>query len=114
MALDRLPWRDIEFRRAYMHTIDRKYFNDVLWEGAGREPTANTFFPPGHPFNNASLPAIEDYNLDKAKQILKDAGYSWDGQGRLVYPPPTDKEYLRRITQVTKNAGDWRGLKLNQ
>jgi peptide/nickel transport system substrate-binding protein len=113
-AMDRLPWRDIEFRRAYMHTIDRKYFNDVLWEGAGREPTSNTYFPPGHPFNDASLPPAEDYSLDKAKEILKNAGYSWDGQGRLVYPPPTDKEYLRRITQVTKDPGDWRGLKLNQ
>ena len=34
-----LPWRDIEFRRAWHHSIDRKFLVDVVWEGGGRVPT---------------------------------------------------------------------------
>ena len=111
-SMNRLPWRDIEFRKAYHYMLERQYYVDVLWEGAGKPAGTNTFFPTGHPFNNPGLPPVDAYNPDKARQILKDAGYSWDSSGRLVYPPPTDQNFIRRINQVTKNPGEWRGLKM--
>jgi peptide/nickel transport system substrate-binding protein len=36
-------------------------------------------------WNNPKIPVIE-FNLDKAKDILKAAGYTWDEKGRLCYP----------------------------
>jgi ABC-type transport system substrate-binding protein len=36
------------------------------------------------PWHNSNIPMV-DFNLAKARQILKDAGYSWDEKGRLCY-----------------------------
>ena len=30
---------------------------------------------------------VREFNLDKAKQVLKDAGFRWDKDGRLCFPP---------------------------
>jgi len=107
-----LPWRDIEFRRAWHHSIDRKFLVDVVWEGGGRIPKSNTFLVEGNPFHNPNLPSIPQYDLKAARQILKDAGYSWDKEGRLVYPPPTDKKFIERVTRVCKPGFSWGGLKM--
>ena len=107
-----MPWRDIEFRRAWHHSIDRKYLVDVVWEGGGRVPTSNTFLVEGNPFHNPNLPPIPTYDVKLARQILKDAGYSWDKEGRLVYPPPTDKKFIERVTKVCKPGYTWGGLKM--
>jgi peptide/nickel transport system substrate-binding protein len=44
-----LPWRDYEFRRAWHHSFDRDFLINVVWEGAGRVPKANTFLVEGSP-----------------------------------------------------------------
>jgi peptide/nickel transport system substrate-binding protein len=36
-------------------------------------------------WNNPDIPIIE-FDLDKAREILKAAGYTWDKKGRLCYP----------------------------
>jgi peptide/nickel transport system substrate-binding protein len=110
--ISRLPWRDIEFRRAWHHSLDREYLVKVCWEGNGRVPSSNTFFPDTNPWHNPNLPRIPQYNLNLARQILKEAGYSWDGEGRLVYPPPTDKKFIERVTRVCKEGYSWGGLKM--
>ena len=105
-----LPWRDYEFRRAWMHAFDRQYLVDVPWEGGGRVPKANTFLVEGNPWNNPDLPPIPEFNLDLARSILKQAGYSWASDGRLVYPPPSDKRYRDRVRHVSKPGSTWGGL----
>lgn len=107
-----LPWRDIEFRRAWHHSLDREFLVKVCWEGEGRIPTSNTFFVAGNPWHNPNLPPIPHYDLKLARQIFKDAGYSWDKEGQLVYPPPTDKEFIARISRVCKAGYTWGGLKM--
>ena len=62
-----------------------------MWEGAGREPKGNTFLVDGNPYHNPNLPPVPEFNLEKARQILKDAGYRWAPDRRLMYPPPTDE-----------------------
>jgi peptide/nickel transport system substrate-binding protein len=109
-----LPWRDIEFRRAWHHSIDREFLVKVCWEGEGRIPTSNTFFVEGNPWHNPNLPPIPKYDLKLARQILKEAGYSWDGEGRLVYPPPTDKKFVERVNRVVKEGYHWGGLKMQR
>jgi peptide/nickel transport system substrate-binding protein len=111
-TVSRLPWRDFEFRRAWHHSIDREFLVRAVWEGEGRIPKSNTFFVDGNPWHNPDLPALPEYDLKLARQILKDAGYSWDKAGRLVYPPPTDKKFIERVNRVSKEGYTWGGLKM--
>jgi peptide/nickel transport system substrate-binding protein len=107
-----LPWRDYEFRRAWHHSFDREFLVKVVWEGAGKLPAANTFLVEGNPWNNPNLPPVPPYDLDKARAILKAAGYSWADDGRLVYPPPTDATFRKRVQQVCKDGYTWGGLEM--
>jgi len=105
-----LPWRDYEFRRAWMHAFDRQYLVDVPWEGGGRIPKANTFLVDRNPWTNPDLPPLPDFNLNQARQILRAAGYSWDGSGRLLYPPPNNAAWRGRVRRVSKPGYTWGGL----
>lgn len=105
-----LPWRDYEFRRAWMHAFDREYLVQVPWEGGGRLPTANTFLVQGNPWNNPDLPPVPAFDLARAREILQGAGYRWDGGGRLLYPAPTDAAYRERVRRVSKPGYAWGGL----
>ena len=107
-----LPWRDYEFRRAWHHSIDREFLVKVVWEGSGRLPGANTFLVEGNPWNNPDLPPVPPFDLDQARAILKAAGYSWADDGRLVYPPPGDTDFRRRVQQVCKDGYTWGGLEM--
>jgi peptide/nickel transport system substrate-binding protein len=112
VTISRLPWRDFEFRRAWQHSLDRDFLVKVCWEGEGRVPASNTFFVDTNPWHNPHLPPLPKYDLKLARQILKDAGYSWDGDGRLVYPPPGDKKFTERVNRVCKVGYNWGGLKM--
>jgi len=108
-----LPWRDVEFRRAWSHTIDREFLVRVVWEGSGRVPSADTFLVDGNPWTNPDLPAPAGFDLAKAREILGDAGYSWapDDQ-RLVYPRPDDARWRERVERVCVPGYTWGGLKM--
>jgi peptide/nickel transport system substrate-binding protein len=112
VTISRLPWRDFEFRRAWHHSIDREFLVKAVWEGEGRIPASNTFFVDGNPWHNPGLPPLPEFDMKKARQILKDAGYSWDSDGRLLYPPPTDKKWVERVNRVCKEGYNWGGLKM--
>ncbi|MSO75793.1 MAG: twin-arginine translocation signal domain-containing protein [Alphaproteobacteria bacterium] len=109
-----LPWRDYEFRRAWHHMFDRKFLVDVVWEGAGRIPKSNTFLVDTNPWHNPELPPLPEFDLDKARQILKDAGYRWAADGRLMYPPPSDEKWRERVRNVVKSGVGygWAGIKM--
>jgi peptide/nickel transport system substrate-binding protein len=96
--IDQLPWRDIEFRKAFHWCIDRNYQVQVLWEGAGRVVTEDSVFVPSHPYH-VPVQTKHGYDVQRARQILKEAGYSWDG-GSLVFPPETDAKYKKRVSDV--------------
>jgi peptide/nickel transport system substrate-binding protein len=82
--LRRAPFDDVAFRRAIASAIDRDMLVAVVWKG---------FAVPG---DSVISPALEfwknpqlDYpsgGIEEAKRILKDAGYQWDKNGRLLYP----------------------------
>jgi peptide/nickel transport system substrate-binding protein len=79
------PMDDPMFRRAFQYAINRKGMVEIILGGAGT-PCRNT---PIHPliefWNNPDIPVME-FSLDKAREILKTAGYTWDGKGHLCYP----------------------------
>lgn len=109
-----LPFRDYEFRRAWHHSFDRKFLIDVVWEGSGRVPKSNTFLVEGNPWHNPNLPPIPEFDLEKARQILKDAGYRWAANGRLMYPAANDEKWKERVRGVVKpGAGyTWAGIQM--
>jgi len=110
--ISNLPWRDYEFRRAWHQSFDREFLSKVVWEGAGRPPKSNTFLVEGSPWHNPNLPPVPPFDLAKARDILKAAGYSWAADGRLVYPAPTDANFRKRVTEVCKPGYKWSGLKM--
>jgi len=79
------PMNDPNFRRAFQHAINRKKLLDVLYQGAGVVATTTPLAPALAPWHNPNL-SFKEFDLSKARQILKEAGYTWDDKGRLYYP----------------------------
>ena len=48
-------------------------------------------------WHNSKLPPWP-YDMEKAREELKKAGYEWDDQGRLYYPAPeNDKRWIDTV-----------------
>ncbi len=85
LNLSRQPFADREFRRAIDHAIDRRKFVDVALRGGATPARATSISSVLQPWHNPNLP-LPEFNIDKAREILKNAGYTWDRRGRLVMP----------------------------
>lgn len=71
---NKLSWfLDKEFRRAVAHAIDKKKIIEILMNGLGYEQDSSMSPSSGY-FYNPNVTKYE-YNLDKAKKILKHAGF---------------------------------------
>ncbi|MFC6724016.1 ABC transporter substrate-binding protein [Halobium palmae] len=84
-----------EFREAVSWAIDRQRIKAFLENGNGEVCTKSSWFPdthPSYPEDDSGLKTVGDKtaNPEKAKQVLRDAGYGWDDEGRLHYPPDKD------------------------
>jgi peptide/nickel transport system substrate-binding protein len=88
------PFRDYWLRLAIAHTVDKAFSVDVgnrgfAAIGAGTISPDNEFwFNPNIPQENGEIgtPFWPQLDMERARQILTDAGYTWDDQGRLHYP----------------------------
>lgn len=88
------PTKFEAFRKALAACLNRQRMNQVAYRGKA-EPTlyANHFLK-NHPWR---APEEKLYKMaeptgspEKAKQILKDAGWGWDNNGNLRYPKDAD------------------------
>jgi len=70
--LDENPFRNILVRQAIDQAIDRETMVDIVLEGLGRP--ANQMMPPGFFGSNDSIP-MSEYNPDRARELLTEAGY---------------------------------------
>lgn len=71
-------------RQALSHAIPYEaIIEEVL--GGDAEATPSSIVPANTFWTNSSL-RIPEYDLDKAKAILKNAGFTWDKNGRLHFP----------------------------
>ncbi|MEY7849150.1 ABC transporter substrate-binding protein [Natrarchaeobius sp. A-rgal3] len=76
----REPFNDVRVRRAVAHAIDAEAIvNDVL-EGVGR-PATGPFSPSLTHWANEDLEPYA-YDLDRAAELLEEAGWDRDGEGR--------------------------------
>ncbi len=79
------PTSDPKFRQALQYATDRKQIADIVFGGAATT-AGNTFITPlSKPWSNPHVPNVAP-SLDKAREVLKSAGYTWNADGKLVYP----------------------------
>lgn len=88
------PFTKLKVRQAIAHAIDRQAIIDGAMFGYGTP--IGTHFAPHHPFY-VDLLGTYPRDLDKARQLLAEAGYENGFKATLKLPPPT---YARRGGQI--------------
>jgi len=105
MNLQTKPFNDVALREALAWTIDRSAYVDIAREGASEEVWNVTGL--GDLLSDEIVPEYKDQNykvdVDKAKQILTDAGYTWKND-KLVDP---DGEAVSFSISVPAGWSDW-------
>jgi peptide/nickel transport system substrate-binding protein len=78
------PFNDKKLRVALSYAIPyEKIIDEVYLGNAGR--SASTITPVNAFWHNKNL-KLRPFDLEKARSILKEAGYQWDDKGQLCYP----------------------------
>lgn len=96
----RLTWfTDLNFLRAIAHAIDKQAMIVNCLNNLGKAAVAE-ISPENKIFHNPNLKDY-DYNLDEAQRILKDGGYTRDGDG-----PLKDSNGNPVEISLTTNAGN--------
>lgn len=78
----RPPFDDPAVRRALAHAVPKQDIVETVMGGAGTAPDApippslSAWYEP-HPY---------EFDMEKARQTLEDAGYQWNSQGQIMYP----------------------------
>ncbi len=80
----RPPLDDPAFRKALDYIIPRELMIEAILSGFGK-PGGSVIAPANEFWHNADVKPSPE-NIDKAKSILKTAGYWWDKKGKLHYP----------------------------
>jgi peptide/nickel transport system substrate-binding protein len=80
------PYSDPVFRKALEYCVPREKIIKEIYLGLAEFAVSPV--PPGNEaWHNPKVFEIAgEYNPEKARQILKQAGYDWDSDGRLCYP----------------------------
>jgi peptide/nickel transport system substrate-binding protein len=72
---NKLAWfADVRFRRAVSHAVDRAHIAQNVWLGLATPLYG--FIPPGNRTWVATDLARDDYDLDKARSLLQEAGFT--------------------------------------
>lgn len=80
----RAPLNDPAFRLALAHVIPKELMIEAILSGLA-DPGGSVIAPANKFWHN---PAVKPFpnDINKAKKILAQAGYTWDNQGHLRYP----------------------------
>ena len=78
------PLDDVNLRRALAHVVPKESIVNNIFKGFA-VPADSYVSTPLEFWHNPDLPQYE-FSIDTARQVLADAGYSWDDDGRLLYP----------------------------
>ena len=102
--LEEEPWKydwftNLHFRRAVAYAMDKETMIDQALAGYGSSQWS-PISAPNKVFLNENVKKYP-YNLDKAREQLKEGGFSWDDDGKLV-----DKNGRRVEFTMITNAGN--------
>jgi peptide/nickel transport system substrate-binding protein len=78
-------------RQAFYHAVDRKTLSEVMTQGFA--PVADSWYRPNHPLRRDvenSIPQFP-YDVNRAQQLLAEAGWTRGPDGVLVYGPTGDR-----------------------
>lgn len=89
------PQKFEAFRHAVSQSIDRNAMNQTALFGDSETIQHSSVFMPTHPWytgedNLRKIADSEAANPERARQILQDAGWTFDDDGRLHYPDDAD------------------------
>lgn len=79
------PLNDGRFRQALQYATNRAEMIDVVFGGLAAAANNTVIAPASTNWSNPSCTNVE-FSIEKGRQVLADAGYSWDAQGKLHYP----------------------------
>ncbi|HWC18786.1 MAG TPA: ABC transporter substrate-binding protein [Terriglobales bacterium] len=82
IAREQVWFRDLRFRQAVASAIDRAAIVRLVYQGHGTALWGSET-PADKLWVNQSLPHPER-SLDRARELLKSAGFSWNGDGKLI------------------------------
>ncbi|TVR92556.1 MAG: ABC transporter substrate-binding protein [Spirochaetaceae bacterium] len=80
----RAPFDNTQVRRALAHAVDKETIINVLLQGLG-EPGYSVVAPINGFWHNPDVERF-DYDLSAARSVLEEAGFVWDGDGRIHFP----------------------------
>jgi len=92
------PTKFRAFRRAFGAVIDRRRINEVAFRGEVDVLTTASYILERHPLFPDDDSGIYNYtddptgDVEGARQLLSDAGWGWDDDGTLHYPPDANRE----------------------
>ncbi len=106
--LDTPELQDVNVRRAIAHAIDVEALNNIVWYGYGT-PSAAAIGKANVKYHNADIEYLP-VDLDKAKQLLDDAGLTPDANGnrltlRLLYNPFQERRAADFVRQSLSRIG---------
>lgn len=93
----------IDLRRAVAHAIDREAIIRYVLGGSARP--ASAILTPDHWAGNPDLPLIE-HDPDRARLLLKVAGYGDGNEPRIVYKTSSDPFRMRLATIIQHQLAD--------
>ena len=79
-----MPYSDVAFRRAVAHATPNRGISQQIYNGHAN-PGGSIISKANKFWHNPEIGHFE-YDIEKAKSILRDAGYKWDDNGRLMMP----------------------------
>lgn len=91
----------VEFRQAVAHAIDRPRLLNNLYRGLGALQNSPIYRPSPYYLSPEQGLKVYEYNTEKAKELLKKAGFKYNEQGRLL-----DADGNRVRFSLLTNAGN--------
>lgn len=98
------PYLNKKLRQAINYGFDRREMLKYLRNGVGK-PAESGFTPFGLPSFDADKVKGYTYNVEKAKQLVKESGFDKANNKLTLYTNETYKEYALFITKQLENIG---------
>lgn len=86
LNMRKAPFHDKAFRQAISHTLDYDTMVDVYLDGYGLKGGAGKVINEANEFWHNPDVEYPEYDPEKAREILSEAGYTWDEDGKLHMP----------------------------